>query len=188
MSSDIQLALFGDAVPAPGHESSARGAHACGQTARLVITARARERFWSNVVKGPGNECWIWSGAISSPDGYGRFTWQERGQRRTMSAHRFALLAALGRELEGGLVGEHGCCEPLCVRVGTGHLHVAEQSENIAYAVARGRHLGNREVVGSRDRHARSVRVRAAVADGWCAQRLAAARGEKKVPETMPLW
>lgn len=43
--------------------------------------------------------CWYWVGAISIPDGYGRFTWQRGGVQRTLAAHRFSLLAS-GQDIE----------------------------------------------------------------------------------------
>lgn len=131
----------------------------------LAIDDAAEEQFWSKVVKGP--RCWIWVGAISSPDGYGRFSWQRGGVRRTLSAHRFALtIAGFGGDLAGS-VGEHECCEPLCVRCDAGHLRVATQSENIAFAVRSGRHVGSATGAGSSGRVERSRRVRDAVRDGW---------------------
>ena len=47
-------------------------------------------RFWAKVTRTPG--CWWWGGAVSHPDGYGRITFTQDGDRRTLSAHRFALL------------------------------------------------------------------------------------------------
>lgn len=134
---------------------------------RLPLTPRAIYRFWSQVVRGGGTQCWIWCGAISHPDGYGRHTWQTGGARRTVSAHRVALMIHQGGELNDGVIGEHGCCEPLCVRVDVAHLWPATQSENIAHAVALGRHRGNIPVTGSHRRWERSQMVRQAVRDGW---------------------
>ena len=57
----------------------------------LPLSKRAQQRFWKHVVRGDDDRCWIWVGAISSPDGYGRFTWQHDRRRRTVSAHRVAL-------------------------------------------------------------------------------------------------
>lgn len=155
----------------------------------LNPTPEAIKRFWSNVVKGPDDQCWIWVGPISTPDGYGRFSWQVARQRRTLSAHRFALLIARGEELPSRAVGEHYCCEPLCVRVDDKHLRIATQQENIEWAVFRGRHVGNRPGAGSDHRAQRSQRVREAVRDGWNAQRLIQARSDL-VPHDnqLPLW
>lgn len=148
----------------------------------LAPTARARERFWANVVKGPDDEqtgrvsCWFWVGPISTPDGYGRISWQENKQRRTLSAHRFALLLDSGEELEPGLIGEHACCEPLCVRVHEKHLRVATQAENIQYAAFRGRAAGFRSPGVAVTRAERSFAIRAALSHGWDSDALAAAR------------
>lgn len=161
----------------------------------LMPSPATVERFWNNVVRGPdrqGDEagsCWIWVGGISSPDGYGRVSWQAGMRRRTMSAHRFALLLEMGEELPPGLVGEHACCEPLCVRVHERHLRTATQAENIDYAVFRGRHIGNRRGSGSESRAQRSLRVREAVRNGWDEEALRAARAEVSyVPGQIPLW
>lgn len=129
----------------------------------LMPTPADIARFWSHVAKGPANNgedggsCWICTGPISTPDGYGRFSWQTGMKRRTMSAHRFALLLEMGEELPPGLVGKHACCEPLCVRVHERHLRTATQAENIDYAVFRGRHIGNRRGSGSESRAQRSL-------------------------------
>ena len=129
----------------------------------LPITDDIVTQFNRRIVKSP--QCWFWTGAISTPDGYGRFTWQRQGIQRTLSAHRFALMAA-GVDLEG-LVAEHRCNEPLCVRVGPEHVSGATQSENLEYAVRNGRHRGTIEVVSSARRAQRSIRIREALRHGW---------------------
>lgn len=121
-------------------------------------------RFWAKVVRSP--QCWFWVGAISRPDGYGRFTFQRDNRQRTVLAHRFALLID-GVDLTGRVVAEHECNEPLCVRVGAGHVRVSTQSDNLRYAVRNGRHDGNRVASVSTHRAQRSVRIRAAIKDGW---------------------
>jgi len=161
----------------------------------LAPSPTSIKRFWANVVRGPDNEpgsigsCWIWIGPISTPDGYGRFTWQVNMKRRTMSAHRFALLLHTGEELPPGRIGEHACCEPLCVRVHERHLRTSTQSENIDYAVFRGRHNGSRPGAGSHLRAQRSLRIRDAVRHGWNEDALTAARaGTIDNPDQIPLW
>lgn len=155
----------------------------------LPLTARAQQRFWRHVARGEGEQCWIWVGAISSPDGYGRFTWQTHGARRTVSAHRVALMIDQGGELGDGVIGEHGCCEPLCVRVDQAHLWPATQSENIRHAVEIGRHRGNIPVTGSHRRWERSRLVRDAVRDGWDEQTYRLARQMLIVDEDqLALW
>ena len=78
----------------------------------LPPTEAAISAFWSKVVKAPGEGCWIWTAAIAS--GYGRISWRTDGISRTEYAHRFALLIA--GQLPDGVIGEHRCNEPLCVR------------------------------------------------------------------------
>ena len=148
----------------------------------LQPTARAVARFWNNVVKGPDDpetgrvSCWLWVGPISTPDGYGRISWQQDNSRRTLSAHRFALLLHSGNELPSGLIGEHACCEPLCVRVHERHLRVATQAENIQYAAFRGRAAGAYSPGVAVTRAERSFAIRAALENGWDDAALAAAR------------
>lgn len=129
----------------------------------LEITEVDRRRFYSHVVV--TEHCWIWVGGISTPDGYGRYTWQRGGEQCTMSAHRFSLVAH-GEIIPSGRVAEHRCNESLCVRPGAGHVVVSTQSENLSYAVRTGRHIGNIPGAGQ-DRVARSRRVREAVRNGW---------------------
>lgn len=131
----------------------------------LQVSDRARARFARHIVKGP--HCWFWTGAISHPDGYGRFTWQIKGKSRSISAHRFAALAA-GLSIPDGFVVEHVCNEPLCVRVDPEHVQVTTQSKNILYAAE----LGRLSPVGGGSHSAmsrveRSRRVREAIKDGW---------------------
>ncbi len=132
----------------------------------LPIDARAIAAFETKVIRSPG--CWIWVGAISAPDGYGRFTWQRGGRRRTLSAHRFAMEVCVGREaMRSVAICEHVCNEPLCVRVDASHVVPGNQSVNLAHAVSTGRHNGAEVTVDSARRFERSLRVRAAVRKGW---------------------
>ncbi|WP_241228475.1 hypothetical protein [Corynebacterium hylobatis] len=160
--------LLPDTLPLPGLPQPIRTvSRAVATNSRLALTDHAIRRFWAHVVRAEGEGCWIWCGAISKPDGYGRFTWQTGGERRTVSAHRIALMIHQAAELPEGIIGEHGCCEPLCVRVDDNHLWPGTQSENINHAVALGRHRGNLPVMGSQHRWERSVLVRDAVRQGW---------------------
>lgn len=130
-------------------------------------------RFRQRIVATP--TCHWFIGAISVPDAYGRVTFQHAGRTRTMSAHRFALLAA-GVEVGVGQVGEHGCDETICVRVHPDHVRVATQPANLAHAVAVGRHRGPRPGdIDPRGRVGRALAIRAALSDGYDADRLAEA-------------
>lgn len=157
-------------VPLPGMDNLSDTLTAAAQPRRradrtLRPTEAARNSFWRRVVKAPGSGCWIFTGAISSPDGYGRIAWRCGGRERTLSAHRFALELAYG-PLDAHVVAEHKCNEPLCVRIGAGHVIESTQRDNLAYAVALGR-AGTRFNVGTANRYARSVAVRDAVRHGW---------------------
>jgi hypothetical protein len=163
------VGLHFDDVPLPGLDVIETRQHVVRRTRRadasLRPTEAARNSFWRRVIKAPGTGCWIFAGAISSPDGYGRIAWRCDGRERTLSAHRFALEMALG-PLDEAVVAEHKCNEPLCVRVGAGHVIQSTQRDNLAYAVSLGR-AGTKFTVGTVNRYARSVAVRAAVAGGW---------------------
>ncbi|RRO97027.1 hypothetical protein CXF29_00045 [Corynebacterium bovis] len=121
------------------------------------------------MVTAPGEGHWIFTGAVSSPDGYGRVTFTQCGRQYCVSAHRFALwLAGVDiRDLD--MVAEHRCNEPLCVRVHPAHLVASTRARNITYARLTGRLRGPRGGADSgwRTRHQRSLDVRAAVAGGW---------------------
>ncbi|WJY64721.1 hypothetical protein CATRI_13385 (plasmid) [Corynebacterium atrinae] len=130
----------------------------------LTATAADIRRFWRRVVVSPS--CWFWIGAVSVPDGYGRFTWQRGGVQRTLAAHRFSLMIS-GQEIDGQ-VAEHHCNEPLCVRVGDRHVFASTQAANVAWAVQLGRHRGNVRTVGEgQEPAARSHRIREALEHGW---------------------
>ncbi|WP_342319212.1 hypothetical protein [Corynebacterium mayonis] len=148
----------------PDKQPHARRGREVASNPDLLPTASDIARFNRKIVYSP--HCWFWTGAISTPDGYGRFTFQRDNQQRTMLAHRFALLAA-GIDLAEGGVAEHACNEPLCVKVSADHVHRSTQSTNLRYAVGRGRHDGSRLVVQSHNRAARSLRIRSALTSGW---------------------
>ncbi len=148
----------------PASVSRGSSKRAVVSNSELLPTESDIRRFNSKVVQSP--RCWFWTGAISTPDGYGRFTFQNRDEQRTMLAHRFALLAS-GVSIGSSDVAEHACNEPLCVRVSPKHVHRSTQSANLRHAVKRGRHIGNRPSVQSRRRAERSFRVRAALENGW---------------------
>ena len=123
-----------------------------------------RERLRRRTVVTDG--CWLWVGAVSSPDGYGRISVTVDGVETTLSAHRAAVLSS-GVRLQTGAVIEHHCNEPLCVRVDPEHVHVSTQSANMRHAVATGRAAGPRVVVDSSKRVERSRAVRALALRGF---------------------
>ncbi|WP_138846308.1 HNH endonuclease [Rhodococcus pyridinivorans] len=130
--------------------------------------------FWSKVVKSP--TCWYWIGAISAPDGYGRFNFQRKNRQRTMLAHRFSVELVYG-PLAPDVVCEHKCNEPLCVRVGPNHLVESTHSENVRYAIALGRLSGHALLDGQgRSRYERSLAIRESLRDGYDAEALLRAK------------
>lgn len=137
---------------------------------RLTPTSSTIALFWSKVVRSPS--CWYWVGAISAPDGYGRINYQRGNRQRTVLAHRFAVELVHGT-LGNGVVCEHKCNEPLCVRVGPGHLTPSTHSENVRYAIALGRLAGSNPFDGQgRTRYERSLAIREALRNGYDEQAL----------------
>lgn len=168
MSDWTDVPLFHIDVPCSGEGEALPEQRRVESSTSLSITDKERARFRKNIVKSPS--CWFWIGAISTPDGYGRFTWQRGGKQRTVLARRFAL------ELEGfstvGVIAEHFCNEPLCVRVDEHHVFASTQSDNIRYAVTLGRHRGNRRTIAHGLLPAeRSMRIRQALQHGWDEER-----------------
>lgn len=125
--------------------------------------------FWDKVVKDPEDGHWIFTGAISSPDGYGRVSFRRDGKSVAISAHRFALWISGCDITDSEMVAEHRCNEPLCVRVNDRHLIPSTRAENIRYASLTRRLRGPKggADTGWRTRYQRSIDVRAAVRDGW---------------------
>lgn len=190
-STDPAAGAWFEDIPLPGLDLKPRGNSAGNQarsrpySATLPPTPAAVRAFWERVVKAPGQGCWIWTGAISAGDGYGR-TWRHGATSRTESAHRFALLIA--DQLTDGVIGEHRCNEPLCLRVDEGHLIASTQAANLRYAVTCGRTGIIRTLLHRQDRHARSLAVRAAVAGGWNAVAYARASGNTTPLDTPQLF
>lgn len=157
-----ELAHLEPTRPASARQSRTARVH----EPELPFDDKTVKAFFEHVVKSP-HGCWLWVGSISSPDGYGRFTWQRGNRQRTVAAHRFALLVA-GASFSAREVAEHECNEPLCVRVGCGHVRKTTQRENLRYAVELGRHAGNRVAVTAlSSRVERSRRIRNALRNGW---------------------
>jgi hypothetical protein len=94
------------------------------------LDAKAVERFWSKVERGPS--CWRWRGTILTT-GYGQFS---IGVANRAMAHRLSVELS-GRELPPGSVVLHECDTPACVR--PDHLRVGTQLDNMRDAIAKGR-------------------------------------------------
>lgn len=177
-----QLALFGDAVDAT--DTPAAVTTWAWRPLKAPLSDATVARFRAKVVVTPG--CHYFVGAVSNPDGYGRFTFTDGDAPRTLSAHRVALLLAHG-DLGDGVIGEHDCDETLCVRVGDGHLKLGTQAANLAHAVAVGRHFGPAPAGGDpRGRYGRAVAIRDALTGGYDERRLRAALAVPTVASTEP--
>lgn len=90
-----------------------------------------KQRFWSKVAKGDG--CWLWTGAIFTHFGYGRFNTRST----SLAAHRYSYELAHGSIPDGMLVCHH-CDTPRCVR--PDHLFLGTSKDNKHDCVAKGRH------------------------------------------------
>lgn len=106
---------------------------ACGSPAVVA-------RYRAKVVEVPGSGCAWWTGAVSGR-GHGRF-WV--AGRRVVVAHRFAWALAHGAASAGQVeVLGHRCDNPLCQRVGPGHLVASSYAENRREWSARRRLTGS---------------------------------------------
>lgn len=94
------------------------------------------KRFWSKVQVSSQNECWYWRGGVFAT-GYGQFTINRGGKRKTLRAHRVAWSIDNEVAIPKGLVCAHSCDQPLCVN--PNHLRITSQAKNVREAVERGR-------------------------------------------------
>ena len=94
---------------------------------RTLLDDDVQERLFSKFAITDG--CWEWTAARNAR-GYGLFT-IERGHQ--ISAHR-AVYISLRGEIPSGLVTDHLCRNPGCVR--PDHLDVVTQRENVLRGVS----------------------------------------------------
>lgn len=97
-------------------------------------------RYAPKVVRAPGSECWWWTGAASGR-GHGRI-WL--GSGRVAIAHRLAIATVHGVDalIRAEVLG-HRCNNPLCQRIGPGHVVVSSHAENRREWAARRRLAGS---------------------------------------------
>ncbi|GAA2429176.1 hypothetical protein GCM10009856_44970 [Mycolicibacterium llatzerense] len=146
-------------------------------------------RFRSRIVAGPlDSDCWVWSGALSD-DGYGVFRIRRDGVRRVVRSSRYALALSLGGKiLAPTILALHTCDDPVCARVTplndvergiAEHVVGGTQRDNMERMVRMRRGGGRPAIIargaGVAARAERSRAIRAAVADGWDADRVYAA-------------
>ena len=97
-------------------------------------------RFWSKVRKGDQpDDCWLWTGAISKRQGYGRFGFLGK----VMGAHQASYLMAHPEVAPSDLDGKcvlHSCDVRHCVN--PAHLSIGTNLENIGEAAHKGRLAG----------------------------------------------
>jgi hypothetical protein len=93
-------------------------------------------RWRAKIVTVEGSSCAWWTGAVSGR-GHGRF-WLSSG--RVVVAHRFAFAVVHGVEAAAAVpVLGHRCDNPLCQRVGPGHVVASSYVENRReWAIRRG--------------------------------------------------
>lgn len=82
------------------------------------------ERFWSKVIGGDVDHCWLWNGC-RDPKGYGMF---QASRLKLVRAHRWAYEALRG-EIPNGLHLDHLCRHPSCVN--PWHLEPVSCRENV---------------------------------------------------------
>lgn len=146
-------------------------------------------RFQRRIVMGPlDTDCHVWSGGLSD-DGYGVFRITRDGVHHVVRTSRYALALSLkGIVLGPDVFALHECDNPICVRTTCAeeitrgvrpHVVGGDRRDNMRH-MARMRRGGGRRAILTREagavsRAERSRAIRAAVADGWDADLVAAA-------------
>lgn len=149
-----------------------------------VYSEAVRDRFASKVVVVPGSECRWWVGAISGR-GHGRF-WV--GEDQVVIAHRFAFALARGVDaLEAAPLLGHRCDNPLCQRIGDGHVEVSTALKNRQEWVHR-RDLADSPLADPRGARARAEVLRSLARCSPLWVRAEIERVRASLPEQLTLW
>jgi hypothetical protein len=107
-------------------------------------------RYRAKVLEVPGSDCLWWSAAVSGR-GHGRFYvgtvgGEGEGEVRDLCviAHRFGYALVFGAAaLNSVPVLGHGCDNPICQRIGAGHVHPSSHAANRRAFLARRSLAGN---------------------------------------------
>jgi hypothetical protein len=98
------------------------------------------ERFWSKVAIAGPDQCWLWTGAATGNNGYGRFYITSN---HSVPAHKYAFEITNGVVVPADKDVMHSCDTPLCVN--PSHLSPGTHKENMEDMVAKGRSGGQRK-------------------------------------------
>jgi len=105
------------------------------QAAAYARWGTLADRFWEKVKKGSPDECWLWTGSLFQPQGYGRVIVNRKRQK----AHRVAWEITRGAIPEGKWV-LHKCDNPPCCN--PAHLYLGNVIDNARDMMERGRRKG----------------------------------------------
>ena len=97
----------------------------------MKLTDQQLQNFWSKVIVGGDDDCWVWTGATQSK-GYGSFSINGR----THSAHRVSFALASNRD-PGDCHVLHECDNRKCVN--PNHLFEGTNLDNVRDMHAKGR-------------------------------------------------
>lgn len=153
-----------------------------------VSDAETVARYRAKVTTVPGSSCSWWTAAVAGR-GHGRF-WLGAigGQDVVVVAHRFGFALEHGLdELERASVLGHRCDNPLCQRIGAGHVVRSSHTENRRAWAAR-RRLAGGPLTDRRGSRGRSTAVRDALRGGGALAAVVAAVGLADDGVQLPLW
>lgn len=140
----------------------------------MLMTSDVFERYVERI---PFTTCWIWVGqSITGKSDYGYF----RENKRVVLAHRRALEWKLGKTF--GEIVRHSCDTPSCVN--PAHLLLGSYKDNVADAVARGRHAKGERAGRAVFTNAQASEIRKIHAEGGISMR-AIARKYRVAPSTI---
>jgi hypothetical protein len=103
------------------------------------LTDKETERFWSMVIRGAADECWLWKGHTNG-DGYGSIGLRggvDRHRNHMFPAHRIAFSLGNSAPPPPGILVCHTCDTPNCVN--PKHLFLGTQTTNMRDMLTKGR-------------------------------------------------